>query len=72
MKKGIHPTYMTTKARCACGNEFEVQSTTPEVHLEVCDKCHPFFTGEQGTAVKTGRVEKFNQKYRFNKEDKAA
>ena len=71
MKKGIHPEYVVTKVTCACGNTFTVKSTTPELHLEVCDKCHPFFTGKQGTTVKTGRVEKFNRKYGFN-QDKAA
>lgn len=71
MKKGIHPEYVDTKVTCACGNTFTVKSTTPELHLEVCDKCHPFFTGKQGTTVKTGRVEKFNRKYGFN-QDKAA
>ena len=71
MKKGIHPEYVDTKVTCACGNTFTVKSTTTELHLEVCDKCHPFFTGKQGTTVKTGRVEKFNRKYGFN-QDKAA
>ena len=63
MKKGIHPEYMETKVTCACGNTFTVRSNKPEIHLEVCDKCHPFFTGKQGTVVKTGRVEKFNRKF---------
>lgn len=69
MKKGIHPTYQTTKVTCACGNTFEVQSNKAELHLEVCDKCHPHYTGVQGKAAKTGRVEKFNRKYGFNKEE---
>lgn len=67
MKKGIHPNYQTTKVTCACGNTFEVKSNKPELHLEVCDKCHPFFTGLQGKVTKTGRVEKFNRKYGLNK-----
>jgi large subunit ribosomal protein L31 len=67
MKKNIHPKYVATKVMCACGNEFEVKSNKNELHLEVCDKCHPFFTGEQGTLTKTGRVEKFNRKYGLNK-----
>ena len=71
MKKGIHPEYVETKVTCACGNTFTVKSTKPELHLEVCDKCHPFFTGKQGSlATKTGRVEKFNRKYGFTKEEK--
>lgn len=71
MKKGIHPNYVDTKVTCACGNTFTIKSTKEELHLEVCDKCHPFFTGKQGTTVKTGQVEKFNRKYGLN-QDKAA
>lgn len=71
MKKGIHLNYVDTKVTCACGNTFTVKSTKEELHLEVCDKCHPFFTGKQGTTVKTGQVEKFNRKYGLN-QDKAA
>lgn len=71
MKKGIYPNYVDTKVTCACGNTFTVKSTKEELHLEVCDKCHPFFTGKQGTTVKTGQVEKFNRKYGLN-QDKAA
>ena len=71
MKKGIHPNYVDTKVTCACGNTFTVKSTKEELHLEVCDKFHPFFTGKQGTTVKTGQVEKFNRKYGLN-QDKAA
>lgn len=67
MKKGIHPNYVKTVVTCACGNQFEVKSNTPELRLEVCDKCHPFFTGEQGSVVRAGRVEKFNRKYGINK-----
>ena len=63
MKKNIHPNYVETKVTCACGNTFTVKSNKPELHVEVCDKCHPFFTGKQGSATKTGRVEKFNRKY---------
>ena len=66
-----HPKYMETKVTCACGNTFTVESTKDELHLEVCDKCHPFYVGGSNTAVsKTGRVEKFNRKYGFNKEEK--
>ena len=72
MKKGIHPNYEETKVTCACGNTFTVRSSKAELHLETCDKCHPFYTGEQGAVSKTGRVEKFNRKYGFNQEKKAA
>ena len=70
MKKGIHPEYVTTKVTCACGNSFEVESNKAELHLEVCDKCHPFFTGSQsGVSKKTGNVEKFNRKYGLTEEN---
>lgn len=70
MKKDIHPKYVDTKVECACGNSFIVKSNKVDLHLEVCDKCHPFFTGLQGTAVKTGKVEKFNRKYGMNSDNK--
>lgn len=63
MKKGIHPNYVDTQVTCACGNTFTVKSNKEQLHLEVCNKCHPFFTGEQGKASKTGAVDKFNRKY---------
>jgi len=69
MKKGIHPEYVDTKVTCACGNTFTVKSNKAELQLEVCDKCHPFFTGKQGTTKKAGRVEKFNKKYGFDKKE---
>ena len=72
MKKNIHPKYMETAVTCACGNTFTVRSNKPQLHLESCDKCHPFYTGVQGAVAKTGRVEKFNGKYGFHQEDKAA
>ena len=67
MKKGIHPNYEETKVTCACGNTFTVRSSKSELHLETCNKCHPFYTGEQDAVSKTGRVEKFNKKYGFDK-----
>ena len=70
MKEAIHPNYVETKVVCACGNTFTVKSNKPELHLEVCNQCHPFFTGVQGKTTKTGRVEKFNRKYGFTTEAK--
>lgn len=68
MKKGIHPEYQDTKVTCACGNTFTVRSNKAELHLEVCDKCHPFFNGSNNTVTKkTGAVDKFNRKYGLNK-----
>ena len=71
MKKDIHPEMKDCTVTCACGETFNVKSTKSEINVEVCSKCHPFFTGKQGTTVKTGQVEKFNRKYGLN-QDKAA
>ena len=71
MKKGIHPEYVDTKVTCACGNKFTVKSNKEELHLEVCNECHPFYKGGKENLVsKTGRVEKFNRKYGLTKEAK--
>ena len=72
MKKGIHPEYKTCKVTCACGETFEVQSNKDELHVEVCSKCHPFYTGKQSRASRAGRVDKFNKKYGFNQDKTAA
>ena len=71
MKKGIHPEVKECKVTCACGATFTAKSTKEEIHVEVCSECHPFYTGSQGRAKKTGSVEKFNRKYGFNTEEKA-
>ncbi len=63
MKKGIHPTYVPATVTCACGNTFETRSTMPEIRLEICSACHPFFTGRQKLVDTAGRVEKFKTKY---------
>ncbi len=63
MKKKIHPKYHVTKVVCACGNEIETRSTRPDLRIEVCSKCHPFFTGKQRLVDTTGRVEKFKRRY---------
>ena len=60
MKKNIHPTYYSSaKVRCACGNVFTVGSTKPEVQIEICSACHPFYTGKEKLIDTAGRVEKF-------------
>ncbi len=69
MKAGIHPNYKESKVTCACGSSFTVNSTKDTV-IEVCDKCHPFYTGKQGKTSDRGNVEKFNRKYGLNKEGK--
>ena len=63
MKEGIHPNYQEVEARCACGNTFKTRSTKPELHLEICAACHPFFTGRQKLIDTEGRVERFNKKF---------
>lgn len=68
MKAGIHPTYMDTKVTCACGETFMTRSTKPEISVEVCSKCHPFYTEKQQATKRRGRVEKFNKKYGFTNE----
>ncbi len=63
MKKGIHPEYKTTLVTCACGNSFETRSTLDSLHVEICSRCHPFFTGRQKLVDTAGRVERFRRKY---------
>jgi len=61
MKEGIHPNYYQATVTCNCGNTFVTGSTKPEIHVEVCSKCHSFYTGQQKTAGARGRIEKFNK-----------
>ncbi len=63
MKADIHPEYVTATVRCACGNSFETRATKPDLHVEVCSACHPFFTGEQRIVDTAGRVERFRRRY---------
>ncbi|MCM8767670.1 MAG: 50S ribosomal protein L31 [Candidatus Omnitrophica bacterium] len=63
MKKGIHPDYRESTIVCACGNIVKTRSTKPEIKVEICNKCHPYFTGKQKFVDSTGRVEKFLKKY---------
>lgn len=65
MREGIHPEYKQTKITCACGNVIETGSTKENIQVEICSKCHPFFTGKQKLVDTGGRVEKFNR--RFNR-----
>ena len=63
MKKDIHPKYnIKTKATCACGAIFEVGSTMPEIKMEICSQCHPFYTGKENLLDTAGRVERFNKR----------
>ncbi len=63
MKADIQPEYFQAKVTCHCGNTFTVGSTKPEIKVEICSKCHPFYTGQQKIARADGRIEKFNKKY---------
>ena len=63
MKSGIHPRYVNSRIVCVCDNIIETRSTLPEIHVEICSNCHPFFTGKQKLMDTAGRVEKFRRKY---------
>jgi len=72
MKNNIHPNYIETTVRCACGNEFVTGSTKDNIRVEICSKCHPFFTGKQKLMDTAGRVERFRRKYANFEQNKAA
>ena len=63
VKEGIHPKYFDVEARCACGATWKTRSTKPELHLEICNNCHPFFTGRQKLVDTEGRVERFTKRF---------
>ena len=63
MKQGIHPNYVDCKITCACGNVIETRSTRPEIRVEVCNKCHHFYTGKQKLVDTGGRVDRFNRRF---------
>ena len=63
MKADIHPEYATTTIKCACGNVIEAGSTKKDIRVEICSKCHPFFTGKQKLVDSAGRIERFRKKY---------
>ena len=63
MKEGIHPKYQQTTIKCACSAVYQTGSTKPNITVEICAKCHPFYTGKQKLVDTSGRVDKFNKKY---------
>lgn len=63
MKKDTHPEYKKTRITCLCGNVIETRSTKEDIHVEICSKCHPFFTGKQKLIDTAGRVQRFQRKY---------
>jgi len=73
MKADIHPKYLVTKIRCACGNVIETGSTKDNITVEICSNCHPFFTGKQKLVDTAGRIERFRKKYqKFQSKEKAS
>jgi large subunit ribosomal protein L31 len=66
MREGIHPNYQPTTIKCACGEVIETSSTKKDIHVEICSKCHPFFTGKQKLVDTGGRVEKFRKKFNLS------
>ena len=67
MKEGIHPNYQQTTIRCACGAVYHTGSTKQDITVEICAKCHPFYTGKQELVDTSGRVDKFNKRYNMGK-----
>ena len=63
MKKGIHPELVDCTVTCACGNSFVTKSQKPEMRIDICNECHPFFTGSERMVDTAGRIEKFNARY---------
>lgn len=64
MREKIHPKYAVTSVVCSCGEKFEVGSTKENIRVEICSKCHPFYTGNKARILDTaGRVEKFNRRF---------
>ncbi|MFO7809984.1 MAG: 50S ribosomal protein L31 [Candidatus Delongbacteria bacterium] len=69
MKKGIHPKYEKATISCVCGNSFESRTTVGDIKVEICSKCHPFYTGKTRILDTAGRVDKFMKKYKIEKKN---
>ena len=69
MKEGIHPKYEQTEIRCACGEVIKTGSTKENLRVDICSKCHPFFTGKQKLVDTGGRVDRFNMRSRFHQRE---
>lgn len=63
MKKDIHPNYVDCQVNCACGNSFSIYSNKAEMKIDICNSCHPFFTGSEKVVDAAGRIDKFKKKY---------
>jgi large subunit ribosomal protein L31 len=70
MKAEIHPTYTESSVKCSCGNTFTTKSTKDDLHVELCNECHPFYTGKQKLVDTGGRVERFERRYGARKGSK--
>ena len=68
MKAEIHPEYVETTIKCACGNSFQTRSTAQNIHVEICSSCHPFYTGDKKFVDSAGRIEKFKRLQKILKE----
>ncbi|MEZ6230409.1 MAG: 50S ribosomal protein L31 [Candidatus Brocadiaceae bacterium] len=64
MKKDIHPDYMETVVTCGCGESFTTRSTKPKIAVEICSKCHPFYTGKQRFVDRAGQIERFKKRFK--------
>ena len=67
MKDGIHPNYVETTITCACGNVIKTRSTKENIRVEICSKCHPFYTGKQKLVDTGGRVDRFKKRFGMDK-----
>lgn len=72
MKANLHPMYRKIEVVCACGNKFETRSTSASIHVEVCNACHPYYTGKHRLMDTAGRVDRFRRKYSTNEPAAAA
>ena len=63
MKADIHPDYVVATVKCSCGNTFTTRSTEPDLHVELCSECHPFYTGKQKLVDTGGRIDRFERRY---------
>ncbi len=71
MKPDIHPQYVESTVQCSCGNTFVTRSTEPDLHVELCSECHPFYTGKQKLVDSGGRIDRFERRYGRRGEKKA-
>ena len=69
MKKNIHPKYTIATVHCACGNNFTTRATVDKINVEICNNCHPYFTGKQNLIDTAGRIEKYMDKYNLTEKD---